>query len=125
MDLVHDIDPLFHVGGGVDGLVPQGADLVHAVVGGGVQLQHVQKAAVFDAQAGRAFVAGVAVHRVLAVDGLGQNFGAGGLAGAPGSGKKIGVGGAALGDLLLQVSVIWDWPMTSKNVLGRHFRYRA
>jgi hypothetical protein len=43
--LVDDIDPLFDVGGGVHGLVPQGADLVYAVVGGGVQLHHVQKAA--------------------------------------------------------------------------------
>ena len=39
--LVHDIHPLAHGGGGIHRLVPQGADLVYAVVGGGVQLQHV------------------------------------------------------------------------------------
>ena len=102
VDLVHDVHPLFHIGRGVNGLVPQGTDLVHAVVGGGVQLQNIQKAAVFDTQAAGAPVAGVAVHRVLAVDGLGQNLGAGGLAGTPGAGKEVGVGGAALGDLFLQ-----------------------
>ena len=102
VDLVHDVDPLFHIGGGVDGLVPEGPDLVHAVVGGGVQLQHIQKAAVLDAEAGRALAAGVSVHRVLTVDRLGQNFGAGGLAGAPGAGEEVGVGSPALGYLLLQ-----------------------
>ena len=41
MHLVHDVNPLAHGGGGVHRLVPQGTDLVHAVVGGGVQLHHV------------------------------------------------------------------------------------
>ena len=102
MDLVDDVDPLFDPGGGVDGLVPQGPDLVHAVVGGGVQLQHVQKAAVLDAEAGGTGAAGVAVHGTLAVHGLGQDLGAGGLAGAPGAGEEVGVGGPALGHLLSQ-----------------------
>ena len=102
VDLVHDVDPLFYVGGGVDGLIPQGPDLVHAVVGGGVQLQHVQKAAVFQPHAAGALAAGVAVDRVFAVDGLGQNFGTGGLAGTSCAGEQIGVGGAALRHLLFQ-----------------------
>ena len=100
--LVHDVYPLFHVGRGVNGLVPQSADLIHAVVGGGVQLQNVQKAAVFNAETAGTLTAGVAVYRVLAVHRLGQNFGAGSLAGAPGAGKEIGVGGAALRHLLFQ-----------------------
>ena len=44
-------------------------------------------------------VAGVAVHRVLAVDRLGEDLGAGGLAGAPGAGEKVGVGQPAGGHL--------------------------
>ena len=87
MDLVHDVDPLADGGRGIDGLVPEGTDLVHTVVGGGVQLQHIQDGAVFDAPAGIALVAGVAVHGVLTVDGPGQNFGAGRLAGTPGTGE--------------------------------------
>ena len=102
MDLVHDIDPLFYVGRGVDGLVPQCTDLIHAVVGGGVQLQNVQKAAAFQPQTAGTLTAGVAVYRVLTVDGLGQNFGAGGLAGTSCAGEQIGVGGTALCHLLFQ-----------------------
>ena len=102
MDLVHDVDPFFHVGRGVDGLVPQGPDLIHAVVGGGVQLQNVQKAAAFQPQTAGTLTAGVAVYRVLTVDCLGQDFGAGGLAGAPGTGEQIGVGGTALRHLFFQ-----------------------
>ena len=36
---------------------------------------------------------------MLAVDRLGQNLGAGGLAGAPGAGEEVGVGEAVLGGL--------------------------
>ena len=39
VDLVDDVHPVAHRRRGVDGLVPQGPDVVHAVVGGGVQLQ--------------------------------------------------------------------------------------
>ena len=102
VDLVHNVDPLFHIGGRVDGLVPQSPHLVHAVIRCRVQFQHVQKAAALNADTGRALATGIAVHRMLAVDRLGQNFGAGGLAGAPGAGEKIGMGGPALGHLLLQ-----------------------
>ena len=102
VDLVHDVHPLFHIGRGVDGLVPQGPHLVHAVVGRGVQLQHIQKAAALDAKAAGALAAGITIHRLLAVDSLGQDLGAGGLAGAPGSRKQICVGGPPLGHLLLQ-----------------------
>ena len=102
MDLVHDIDPLFYVGRGVDGLIPQGPDLIYAVIGGGVQLQNIQKAAAFQPQTARTLTAGVTVYRVLTVDGLGQNFGAGGLAGTSCAGEQIGMGGTALCHLLFQ-----------------------
>ena len=92
MDLVHDVHPLADGGGGIHRLVPQGPDLVHTVVGSGVQLQHVQDGAVLDAQAGGAGVAGAAVLGVLAVDRPGEDLGAGGFAGAPGAGEQIGVG---------------------------------
>ena len=102
VDLVHDVHPLLHIGRGVDGFVPQGPHLVDTVVGGSVQLQYIQKTAVFDAHAGGALAAGIAVHRVLAVDGLGQDFGTGGLAGAPGACEEVRMGGAALRHLLTQ-----------------------
>ena len=91
VNLVHNVDPLADVGGGVHRLVPEGPDLVHAVVGRGVQLQHVQEIPAVNAHTGRALPAGVPVPGVLAVDGLGQNLGAGGLAGAPRTGEEVGV----------------------------------
>ena len=90
--LVHDVHPLFHRGRGVHRLVQDGPDVVHPVVGGGVQLQHVQNGAVLNPHAGRAPVAGVAVPGILAVHRPGQDLRAGGLAGAPGAGKQVGVG---------------------------------
>ncbi|MPM70265.1 hypothetical protein SDC9_117219 [bioreactor metagenome] len=102
VDLVHNIDPLFYIGGGVDCLVPQGPNLIDAVVGRGVQLQYVQKRAIFNSQTAWTLIAGVAVHRVLTVHRLGENFRAGGLAGAPGAGEEVGVGRAAFRHLTLQ-----------------------
>ena len=51
MHLVDDVHTLFHLRGGVDGLVPQRTDVVHAVVRGGVELHHIEKAAGLDAEA--------------------------------------------------------------------------
>ena len=49
--LVDDVHALFHLRRGVDGLAPQRADMVHAVVRGGVELHHIEKAAGLDAEA--------------------------------------------------------------------------
>ena len=100
--LVDDIHALFQHRGRVDGLLPQGAGIVHAAVGGSVQLGHVQQRSVVDAPAGGALVAGRAVHGMLAVDGLGQDPGAGGLSGAPGAGEQVGVPHLTVGHLTLQ-----------------------
>ena len=92
VDLVDDVHPLFHRRRGVYRLIQDGADVVHAVVGGGVQLQHVQHGAVFNAQTGIAAVAGAAVLRRAAVYRPGQNLRAGGLSRAAGAGKEVRVG---------------------------------
>ena len=102
MHLVDDIHPFFQHRGGIHRLLPEGADIVHAVVAGGIQLRDVQQTALINAPAGLAPVAGGAVKGGKAVDGLGQDPGAGGLAGAPGAGEEIGVAGATLRHLPLQ-----------------------
>ena len=66
MDLIHDVYPLAHIGRGVDRLIPQGADLIHAVVGGSVQLQHIQKTARSLIYAAGTPGTGVAAFRLLA-----------------------------------------------------------
>ena len=100
--LVDDIHLILTGAGGVGGLVPQVADIVHAVVGGCVHLHHVQQAAVVDALADLALPAGVAIYRVQTVDRLCKNFGAGGLAGAAHAGKQIRMAHAPCGDLVFQ-----------------------
>ena len=100
--LVDDVHALFQHRGGIHRLLPKGTDVIHAVVAGGVQLSDVQKPAFVDASAGLALIAGGAVHGGKAVDGLGQNAGAGGLARAAGAGEEVGVAGASLRHLPLQ-----------------------
>ena len=102
MDLVDDVDPLLDLRRGIDGVVPQCADVVDAVVGGGVDLKDVHAGALLDAAAGGAVVAGVAVDGVLAVDGPRQNLGAGGLTGTPGAGEQIGMAQPPRGHLGLE-----------------------
>ena len=92
MHLVNDVHAFFDVCRGEDRFVAQGAHVVHAVVGRRVQLHHVEHRAVVDAAAGRAPVARIAVHRVLTVDRLSQNFGAGGLARAARADKQVCMG---------------------------------
>jgi len=102
VDLVDDIDAFFDLRGRVDRVVAQGADVVDAVVGGAVQLHPVHDGGVLDAQTGGTLAAGVAVDGIFTVDGLGQNFGAGGLARSAGANKEVSVGQPAGLHLIFQ-----------------------
>ena len=100
--LVDDVHALFDRDGRKHGLLAQLADVIHAVIGRGVDLDNVHDAAVLDAEAGRALPAGVAVFRVLAVERLGEDLGAGRLARAARSDEKIRVRGPARGYLIFK-----------------------
>ena len=102
MHLVHDIHPLADLGGGIHRVVPQVPDVVHAVVGGGIDFQHIHTGTGVNGPAGLALVAGIAVVRVEAVHRLCQNLSAAGLAGAPGAGKKVGMAELSGDDLGFQ-----------------------
>ena len=91
VDLVHDVDALFDAGRGEDSLVPEGPDVVDAIVGGGVDFDDVHDGAVVDTAAGGALAAGVTVDGVLAVDGLGEDLGAAGLTGTARTDKEVGM----------------------------------
>ena len=81
----------------------QVADVGHAVVGGGVELEEpVDDATVVDRDAVRARAVGLAVDRVLAVEDLGEDAGRGRLAGAPRAAEEVGVADPALGDGVAQ-----------------------
>ena len=112
---VHLVDDIYFIpalAGGVGRLIPQAADIVHAVVGGRVHLHHVQDAAVVDTAADGALAAGVAVVGVEAVDRLGKDLGAGGLARAAHACKQVGVANAPGGHLVAQRG--------HRAVLGHH-----
>ena len=102
MHLVDDIDALFYGRGREDGFLPQGADVVDAVVGGSVQLDHIEDRAIGDTAAGGAFSAGVAVHRVLAVDRAGEDARTGRFARSPRANKQIRVREPRCTHLVLQ-----------------------
>ena len=102
MHLVDDIHTLGEGCGRKGGLFPDVADVVHAVVGGGVDLADVQCRILQNGAAGGALIAGAAVNRVFAAYRPGQNLGAGGLAGTAGTGEKIGMAGAACRNLIAQ-----------------------
>ena len=64
--------------------------------------------------------------RVQAVDCLGQNFGAGGFAGAPGAGEQVGMGSFSRSSAGFSGSGSHAaCPDTSSKVWGRYFRYSA
>ena len=79
---------------GEDALV----DVLDLVVRGAVDLDHVERRAAGDGPAGGALPAGVRGGAVLAVEGLGEDAGEGGLAGAAGAGEEVGLRDAALLD---------------------------
>ncbi len=95
--LVDDVDLVLPFAGRKGDLVTQLTHVVHASVGGGVDLDQVQVAGLVDGNTVSALVAGP-LRRVLvqAVDRLGQQAGGGGLAGAARPAEQVSVADAAL-----------------------------
>ena len=101
--LVDDVDLVAAYLGRDAHLLHQLPDVVHRVVGGGVQLVDVVRALFVEGDARLAFVARFAVRRGMqAVDGLGEDAGARGLAHATRTAEEVGVGQLARGDGVLQ-----------------------
>ena len=95
------VSALFEESGRVNDLLPDVADIIDAVVAGGVHFDHVGCRAGVDRPAGLANAAGIAVFfRGKAVDGFGKDLGAGGFAGAAAAAEQIGVRRFAVCDLI-------------------------
>ena len=92
MHLVDDIHAVFQLGGGIDDLVADVADIIYAVVGCGIHFQHVGSRSRVNGAAGGALAAGACGRQMLAVDRLGQDLGAGGLTRSARSAEQVGVG---------------------------------
>ena len=91
MHLIDDIHPLFYLGRRVNRIVPQVTNVIHAVIGGSIDFQHIHAGSVINGAARRTSITGIPPIGMLTVDRLGKNLRAGGLAGAPGAGKQIGM----------------------------------
>ena len=102
MHLVDDVDLVLALRRGIGHFVYDFPYIVHAVVGGGVDLDYVHAGPCGDGTADAAFPAGALCRGVLAVHCPGQNLGHGGLARAAGAGEQIGMPDASCRQLVLQ-----------------------
>ena len=104
VDLVDDPDLEAVPGRVVAGALAQLPDLLHAVVGGPVDLLHVEGGAGRDLRAGGALAARVGGGPVAAraVEGLGQDARGGGLADSARAGEEEGMADAARGQGVLE-----------------------
>ena len=102
MDFVDDVDLVFGPDGEVLDVLAEFARLFDLGMRGRVDLDHVDVRLVGDGPAGFALAARLAVLRVLAVQGLGENARGGGLADAPGADEEVGVGDTSRPDRVFQ-----------------------
>ena len=102
MDFVDDVHTLFGNSRRKHRFLPEIPDVVYAGIRRCVQFHDVQNASVVNPPAETAIVAGVAVHRVLTVDRLGQYSRTGGLAGSSRADKNIGMREMPRADLGLE-----------------------
>jgi hypothetical protein len=83
MHLVNNINPKSALRRGILNLLPNIADILHAVVGSSINLHHIERSPSGDVSAGLTFHAGASVNRMLAIYGTGKYLGYAGLAGPP------------------------------------------
>ena len=102
VNFVDDVDLVFSHLGGIAHLFQQFADVIHAVVGGCVQLQHVHGAFGLNGAADLALAAGIAVIGIQAVDGPAHQLGHGGFARSAAAAEQIGMGDLPRFDLMPQ-----------------------
>ena len=119
--LVDDVDLVAAPHRREERLLAQVAGVVDTAVGGGVDLDHVDRArpAAGEVAAAVALAARVGDRRLLAVERAGQDPGGRGLAAAARTGEEVGVVDPVVGQRRPQRVVTWSWPMTSANVSGR------
>ena len=101
MHFIDDIDLVLSLRRGIGHFLPDLADVVHAVVGSGIDLNDIHGAPGSDRPAGGALPAGAAVRRMLAVHRLRKDLRNGRLAGASGPAEEIGMSHTVRTDLVL------------------------
>ena len=89
MYLVDDVNLVFSLRGAILHLLTDLADVVHAVVGGRIDLDDVHGDPAGNRFAGRALPTGASIHRVFTIHGLGKNLGNRSLSGSPRTTKQV------------------------------------
>ena len=102
MDLIDDIDPVTALCGRILNLFPDIPDILHAVVGGRVNLHHIHGGTRENGPAGGTFIAGTSIQRMLAVHRPGKDLGDTGLSGTPCAAEKVRVACPAGNNLVFQ-----------------------
>ena len=114
MNFVNDVDLIPRAGRGILAGLTQLAHLLHAVVAGAVNLEHIERPAFGNFHTTRVIAGEVHFRSVGAIEALGENAGDGGLARAARAAKQVGVGyplslngmGERLRDVLLSHDIL-------------------
>ena len=102
VDLIDEVDFKFPAGWGVGRAFAEIADIFHAIVAGAVDFDDIQAAALGDLQTGIAFPARLGRDAFLAIEGLREDAGGGGLADSARADKEVGLREALRGHGILQ-----------------------
>ena len=101
MHLVDDVDAVPAFCRRILHLFPDITDIFHAVVGRGIDLDHIERCAGSDIFTGLTLPAGTSVHRVFTVDCSGKYLRDTGFSCSSGSAKQIRMADTAGCDLVL------------------------
>lgn len=102
VDFVDQVDLAGSAAGRIGGVVPEFANIFHAIVAGAIDFQNIKATALRDFLAGIAFPTGRGGGPLLAIQRLGQNAGRGRLADPPWTHEKIGLSDPSGGNGILQ-----------------------
>ena len=102
MNLVDDVNAVFSIGRRILNLVPDLTDIVHTVIGGCINLHHIDRISRRDCLACRTLPAGIPIYGMLTVHRLGPDLCNGGFSGSSRSAKQICMTDPARPDLVFQ-----------------------
>ena len=125
VNFVDDIDFEFSAGGSVGDAIAQFFDFVDAAIGGAVDLEDVEAAALFDFFTNIVVGVEVGFWALGAVEGFGKDAGGRGFTDAAGTDEKKAWASRPSAMELERVRTTWSWPTSSAKVRGRYLRART
>ncbi len=102
MHLVDDVDPFFYLCRRIYHIIPNGSDIIYAIIRRCIDLLYIKDISSINAPARGTAVAGIPIHWIFTVYGLGQYLGTGGFTRTPGAGKKVGMAELSGNQLIFQ-----------------------